>query len=96
MRLKAANPATRAMSDVLYVITGCGMGYMGSMEAPKQLGDVLEALIGAVYKDSGDDLLATYPVRPSRCMQATHRTARVSDATRHTPRLEVGRLPRRS
>lgn len=51
------------MSTLLYVITGCGMGYMSSIEHPKALGDIMESAIGAVYLDSGMDISATYPVR---------------------------------
>eukprot|EP00892_Ulva_mutabilis_P000531 jgi/Ulvmu1/10479/UM064_0016.1 len=50
------------MSTILFIITGCGMGYMGSLEHPKALGDVVESAIGAVYLDSGCSLAKTYPV----------------------------------
>ena len=53
------------MSSLLYIITGCGMGYMAALQHPKALGDVVEASIGAVFVDSGCDLNATYPVRPT-------------------------------
>ena len=53
------------MSDILYVITGCGCGYMAHMDCPKALGDVMEAAIGAVYVDCGMDLTKVYPVRVS-------------------------------
>lgn len=52
-----------SMSSLLYVITGCGMGYMAALQHPKALGDIVEASIGAVFVDSGCDLDATYPVR---------------------------------
>lgn len=61
---KAAHPAANSMSDILYVVTGFGTGYLGSMDHPKALGDLFESLIGAVYCDSGFDLVKTYPVRP--------------------------------
>ena len=66
LELKASNQVTRDMSVILYVITGCGMGYMGSMTAPKQMGDVLEALIGAMFLDTSCNMNTVYPVRPSR------------------------------
>lgn len=51
-----------SMSTILFIITGCGMGYMGSMEHPKALGDIVESAIGAVYLDTGMSLAKTYPV----------------------------------
>lgn len=61
-KLAQKQKAAPDMSDLLYVITGCGMGYMGSMEHPKCLGDIMESAIGAVYLDTGMDVGRTYPV----------------------------------
>ena len=61
---KAAHPAASRMSDILYVVTGFGTGYLGSMDHPKALGDLVESLVGAVFCDSGFNIAKTYPVRP--------------------------------
>jgi dsRNA-specific ribonuclease len=61
-KLAQKEKAAPDMSDLLYVITGCGMGYMGFMEHPKCLGDIMESAIGAVYLDTGMNMSLTYPV----------------------------------
>jgi dsRNA-specific ribonuclease len=59
---KARHPAASRMSDILYMVTGFGTGYLGSMDHPKALGDIVESLIGAVFVDTGFDLCQTLPV----------------------------------
>jgi dsRNA-specific ribonuclease len=62
-KMKLKEQVAPGMSDILYVITGCGMGYMASMGHPKALGDIIEAAIGAAFVDSDMDLTRVYPVR---------------------------------
>lgn len=60
MALKAQ--AAPGMSNVLYIMTGCGKGYMAAHEHPKALGDLVESVVGAVFVDTGLSLARTYPV----------------------------------
>jgi hypothetical protein len=64
-KMKLKEQVAPTMSTMLYVITGCGMGYMTSTEHPKALGDIMESAIGAVFLDTGMDVNKTYPVRRS-------------------------------
>jgi dsRNA-specific ribonuclease len=59
---KEKNPDAKRMSDILYVTTGFGTQYLGSMDHPKAMGDVMESLIGAVFCDTNHDIAKTYPV----------------------------------
>lgn len=70
-KLAMKEEVAAGMSAILFIITGCGMGYMGSMEHPKALGDVVESAVGAVFVDSGMSLAKTYPVLP-RLAPAEH------------------------
>jgi len=45
-KLSMKQQVAPSMSTILFIITGCGMGYMGSMEHPKALGDIVESAIG--------------------------------------------------
>lgn len=60
---RAQHAAAANMSDILYMVTGFGTGYLGAMDHPKALGDVFESLLGAVFVDTGFDLVRTLPVR---------------------------------
>jgi dsRNA-specific ribonuclease len=68
LKTKAKNPDAKCMSDILYVVTGFGTQYLGAMDHPKAMGDVIESLIGAVYCDTGHDIAKTYPVRFLCCI----------------------------
>ena len=50
-KLSLKETAAPQMSTLLYVITGCGMGYMSSIEHPKALGDIMESAIGACSQE---------------------------------------------
>uniref|UniRef100_A0A8W7P6A7 Uncharacterized protein n=2 Tax=gambiae species complex TaxID=44542 RepID=A0A8W7P6A7_ANOCL len=56
------------------------------VDVPKVLGDVLEALIGAIYLDSGNDLAATWEV----CFRLLR--DEIADFTRKTPIQVVRQL----
>lgn len=50
-------------SMILWIILGMGRGYLGVQDHPKELADVVEALIGGVFLDTGFNLVKTYEAR---------------------------------
>jgi dsRNA-specific ribonuclease len=56
-------PRQFQLSTVMFVILGVGRGYLGVQDHPKELADIVEASIGAVFKDSGYDLVQTHQAR---------------------------------
>nr|UJZ92585.1 dicer-2 [Scaphoideus titanus] len=49
-------------NDILFLFEECETNIAEAIEVPKVLGDVFEALIGAIYLDSGKDLFVTWRI----------------------------------